>query len=192
MNQSTLPIPQAFQIQDDGTKFTITWSWFSLTSIIAIVFSIFWFGFLAFWYFIAFTAFNSQQEGEHAFWGMVLFPLMHVFAGIAIAYTGICGLLNKTDFSIEKQTVSIKHYPLPWRGNCALQQHEVHQLYVKQQARVNKNSVHYIYQLCLLQPNNRERVLHTMYNADEAKFLEHTLEQRLGIQNKNITGEYKS
>ena len=48
---------------------------------------------------------------------MLLAPAIHVAVGLGLLYVGVARLINRTVVEITDSEISIKHGPLPWRGN---------------------------------------------------------------------------
>jgi hypothetical protein len=89
--------------------FTLRRRWFQAQHVFLFFFCIAWDSFLVFWYGSAF--------GTDAPWLMIVFPLAHVAVGVGLTYWVLCGFVNRTTLALTPETLSVRHGPLPWRGN---------------------------------------------------------------------------
>lgn len=89
--------------------FTLRRRWFQAQHVFLLFFCIAWDSFLVFWY--------GSALGTDAPWLMIVFPLAHVAVGVGLTYSVIAGFLNRTTLSLTPETLSVRHGPIPWRGN---------------------------------------------------------------------------
>jgi hypothetical protein len=158
-------------------------SWFAPTVFFMAFFCVFWDGFLVFWYAMALSA-----KGAHAHAAPLLFPLLHVGAGIAITYTTICGFVNTTRIAIENGALSVRHGPLPWPGNRDVAIASIVQLFCREHVG-NKGSRSYSVN-ALLKQGTTSTVLKGLTDAEQALYIEQIVEKRLGIVDAPVAGEY--
>ena len=52
-------------------------------------------------------------------WLMVLFPVLHLAAGVYITYSTIAGFFNRTEITLDGGLLSVWHGPIPWLGNMS-------------------------------------------------------------------------
>ncbi len=106
---------------DPGTL-TITRKWWKASALFLLFFACFWDGFLVLWYSIAFTTGAPIV--------MVLFPLLHVAAGVGITYLALATLLNRTTLVADARKIVVAHRPLPWKGAGEIDAANVRRVYV--------------------------------------------------------------
>jgi predicted Zn finger-like uncharacterized protein len=170
---------QAPQAQD----FAIVRRWFSPGAIFMVFFCIAWDGFLVFWY--------SAAMSGHAPWIFILFPIIHVAVGVSLTYATICTFVNKTFVRVRDGVLEVRHAPLPWKGNRVLPVDAVEQLYCQQHESRNRNSTTFTYSLNAMMKDGRKLSLLTgLPEPEQALFMEQRLEERLGIVDVEVEGEY--
>jgi hypothetical protein len=180
-----LPRPANLQVEENMLDITFQRKWFSPVYIIMLVFSFFWNGFLIFWYSTA-----SQMDGPLK-WIFLLFPLLHVAAGVSIFYIGIAGLVNKTIFKVDKMELSVKHTPLPWTGNKTVSRSDLKQFYTKKTISHGRNSTTITYDLmAITRDDSIEKILTGLTTPEEPKYIERKIENFWNITDVRVEGEY--
>ena len=116
--------PSGIRVESEGMDTRLILSWFHPGLLFLLFFCIAWDGFLVFWYSMA--LFGADKGGF--VWIAILFPILHVAAGVSLTYYVICGFLNRTNIRVSKHEISVTHGPLPWRGNRRLQRDEILEL----------------------------------------------------------------
>ncbi len=165
----------------------ITFKWFSPKAIFMAVFCTFWFGFLAFWYFIAFSTGGPLI--------MKLFPILHVLAGLAVLYSTLCMFLNKTYVDVRDNYLTVTHKPIPWyKGSLDVPADELKQLYVSQKTHRGKNGVSYSYILNAKRYNGTDIEVLAIpeLTSLQLKQIEEYIENHIGIEDEPVKGEYQS
>jgi hypothetical protein len=176
------PIPEKFTVQQGAGGLWITYRWFSPSHIFLAFFCLIWFGFLAFWY--------KQAIEQNASWSMLAFPLIHLAAGVVIAYTTLAGFLNSTTVTVGQGKLAIHHSPLPWPGNKEVQTTEIVQIYCEERLIRSRNGTRVEYRLSAISHDDRKiKLLGRLNESDQARFLERKIEEYLGIENKHVEGE---
>ena len=94
---------------------------------------------------------------------------------------------------VNVDRLSIRHHPVPWRGNRSLDIGDILQLYCDE-SYVTKNrttnpSVTWMYNLNALLADGRKLKLLSGLPKDQALFLEQQLEEWLGIEPYPVSGE---
>lgn len=175
------------EIYEDESSLEISFKWFNPMAFFLLFFTIFWIGFLVFWYAISFST------GAPLF--AKLFPLIHVSVGVGLAYYVLCLFFNKTYFHIHDGQLHVVHQPIPWwRGNRSINIEEISQFYVKEKKTSGKNGEKYTYDLRAKFRNHEDKSIMAIDNisSSTAQELEERLEKFLGIQNQPVRGEYQS
>ncbi|MDA8792592.1 hypothetical protein N9N67_05065 [Bacteriovoracaceae bacterium] len=165
-----------------GMEFILTRKWFSSKTFFLIFFTIAWNTFLVFWYTMAFSDDNAPLM-------MKLFPIVHVAVGLGLFYGTLCSIFNKTIFTVTYQNLSVKHGPIPYRGNCEISRRDVEQLWIKEVVRHHKNSTQTWYDLFLKRRNEKDLKIGKFHHYDQALKVEQEIESALGIQDKSVAGE---
>jgi hypothetical protein len=162
---------------------SIQWRWFRPAQHLGMLFfAIFWNGFLVFWYTVAVAGGGS--------WFVFVFPLLHVGIGVSIGYRALAGLLNKTTVTVSGDTLTVKHRPLPWRGNRRIPVSQILQLYAVMNEHKGKNGVTHTYDLRAVTTGERELALvKGLPESAQALYLEQVLESALAISDAPVAGE---
>lgn len=173
-----MPIPEGLDVLRAGDALVIRRSWRNWAVIPLFFFLVFWFGFLGFWYYHAFTA-------RHTSLAMFLFPLIHVAVGLGLAYFAICSLVNQTDVIISTSRLKCGTGPLPWVGNRDIPAEDIRGITVHER-RGNKGAVSYA--LVYVDAVNKE---HTFLSGtprqEQAGFIAASIREILGLEGETIS-----
>lgn len=180
-------LPSKFKVEEDGLTTRLSWRWFNpATHLFLAFFCIAWDSFLVMWYGIAFTA-------EDAPLIMIIFPIAHVAVGVGLTYSTLTGFVNRTRVEVSRNQLTIRHGPLPWRGNMDLPGRQLTQLYGEEVTRTSKGNTSYTYDLLALDREGKKvKLLSGLTDKDQVLYLEQTLERRLGIEDAPVEGELAS
>lgn len=180
------PKPASIQVSDTPLSLQFTRRWFNGTFIFLVFFCIAWDAFLIFWYTMAGTIGPSGGPGLF----FLLFPLVHVAVGVGLTYYTIAGFVNRTVIDVNDNHVSIRHQPLPWRGNCELSSSDLKQLYCERKVSHSKNGTSITYRLnAILKNGEKHQLITGLPDQDTAIYLEQQIEKRLGIKDERVAGE---
>ena len=173
-----MPIPEGLDVLQSGDDVVISRSWRTWIVLAMFPFLIFWFGFLGFWYYHAFTHPNTPIT-------MFLFPLLHLGAGVAFGYFAVCSLVNRTDVIISGSRVRCAIGPLPWWGSRDVPSEDIHGVNVRERWG-NRGSVNYrnsvTYSVMYVDSENRERTLISAIPREEqAEFIAASIQEILGL-----------
>ena len=152
---------------------TIVRRWFAPQFIFFAFFCVAWDGFLVFWY-------SNLTSGPDSFSIIAaIFPIAHVAAGVGLTYYTIAGFLNRTTIHLDERSLSVRHAPLPWKGNHTLDREDIKQLYCSERFSSGRpgdgwnQHGSWNYQLnALLQNDTKVTLLHGLLEPEEAYFLE--------------------
>ena len=149
-----VPMPKAIKIGNWGNTLVITRRWFTSNAIFLAFFCVAWDSFLVFWYMMVVGG-NDSSPGR---WIAILFPICHVAVGVGLTYFTLALFLNQTKIEVKRGELTIRHRPLPWRGNATFNTDDIEQLYLKQKHRQgNNNSLTTTYELHAINTQNSRR-----------------------------------
>lgn len=154
-------------------RLEIVYRWWQPSAIFMLFFSIVWCGFIFVWY--------STTLGTGAPLLFVLFPLLHVAVGIGLFYSSIAQILNRTRVVIDGRKLTVRHGPLPWRGNQDIDVDQLRQLFVHRRTSRGKNSTTVRYALCADLDGAAVDLVRGLSRQDEAQFIEQVIEDHLAI-----------
>jgi len=178
-----VPLPRGVTLEETGTGLRFVRRWFQWVVLFLIVFCVVWDGFLVFWYTLAFR--------EGAPWIMIVFPLGHLAVGAGLTYYVLCMLVNRTIVEVGDGVLSIRHVPLPWRGNRTLPADELDQLYCKQRVHRSRNGSYETYEIYALDKTGQQhKLLSGLPESDDALFLEQQIEKYLHVRDRAVEGAY--
>ena len=109
-----------------------------------------------------------------------------------IAYAVIAGFLNTTLVEVGQNELSVRHFPLPWAGNRVLAAGEISQIHCEQRISRNNNSTSTAYGLfATLKSGVKLQLASGFTDPAEPKTIERLIEERLGIKDVRVVGEYR-
>jgi hypothetical protein len=179
-----MPLPSGIEVQNNARELRLVLRWFSPVYIFLAVFSLFWIGFLVIWY--------SMAIGGPVIFQ--LFPLLHVAAGIGLAYATLAGFLNRTTITVERGHLSVRHGPIPWNGNRELPADALEQLYCQEHVTHSRNggtTIRYSVQAVGKESRRKITLVSGLTDRDQALFIESQVEQKLGIIDRPVTSEMR-
>jgi hypothetical protein len=178
-------MPRGFDVDDDGVRLRIVRRWFAPVHLVLALFTLFWFGFLAFWYGIA--------SALHAPVFFFLFPLIHVAVGLGLAWASLAFLLNRTVVEVDRtDRVTVRSGPVPWRRAVEVPSGDIAQVYsTAKRYRHRDGPDTFLYAVEVLTRDGRRLPLvrGMIPEADQALFLEQAIERRLSIPDRPVAGE---
>ncbi|HEU4558825.1 MAG TPA: hypothetical protein VFS20_13285 [Longimicrobium sp.] len=174
--------PEHVEVYEGYGDITIRYRWFGPKYIFFAVFCLIWNGFLLFWYTMAWAAGSTI---------MMLFPILHVAAGVFLTYTTFAGFFNSTTVALDGSQLSVRHGPLPWPGNLTLSTLEVQQLYCEEKISRGKNGLTYTYNLlALLHNGGRKKIVSGLDAPELPLWLEQHAEAWMKIRDEAVVGEF--
>src|SRR5262245_7035104 len=187
-----IPLPKRFRVDNWGSELTITRRWYQHAVWAMLGFCIFWDGFLVVWYSVGIGGLIHGGEGAGFMWGMLLFPLLHVAAGVGLTYAVLCTFLNKTVIRVSSGELSVRHGPLPCTGNCNVFTAEIKQVFCTEKRTRGEDSIHRTYNVVALKHDDTKTDLITsLEDLDHAWFIEQQLEEHLKIADQRVPGEVR-
>lgn len=120
-----------------------------------------------------------------------LSSLVFVFLGLGLLYFTIATWLNKTQIYVSKNSIEVKHQPVPWRGSKKIKADTIEQFFVeKKHVGSSNGNPRYTYNvLGLTSENMQVKLIAGLEFRDHARFIEKTIEDYLGIEDVKIEGE---
>jgi hypothetical protein len=178
------PKPDSLRVEDLGDQRRIIRRWFTWPVLMLVFFCVGWDSFLIFWYSMAFNAPFPFA------WIVVVFPIAHLAVGVGLTYFVLACLFDSTTVLVDGDRLSIRHRPVPWRGNRSLQAADIVQLYCDRSSHTGNNTKD-PWGFCVnaILADERKLKLLSGLARDEALFLEQQLEEWLGIEPYPVSGE---
>lgn len=181
LSRPEVGMPDKYEVLKLRSSIDISYSWLSPKYYALVFFTLFWNGFMAVWYYLALT------DGE---WFMALFGVLHLGVGIFLFYTTLAGFVNSTHINATRNRLEIRHRPLWWMGNRAVEVSEIDQLFCKLQVNNSENGTTYAYHLYMIDKNKKHtKLISNMESPDQVLYLEQEIENFLGIKNRRVKGE---
>lgn len=178
-----VPVPSRFNIEDNGYELKISFKWFTYVHLFYLLFAIVWNSFLIGWYTIALSTGNII---------MIVFPILHVAAGIYISYLALSGIFNVTTITVSLYEIKISISPISLFSEAkTINVKDLKQLYIVEEKTRNKNGYSYSYILKAIDFQHKSIKILTLEKSEEAIFLENKLETFCKISDEPIEGEWK-
>lgn len=178
-----VPLPPRFKVEEEPGVLRLSWRWFTMQTLLLLLFCIAWDSFLTFWYGIALTAKNTP-------WIMVVFPIGHLAVGVGLTYSTIASLFNRSIVEVGLDTLRVRHGPIPWRGNVSLSAEDVVQVFCEESSSRTRSGVSVRYSVnAVLHGNRTVRLLSGLEDRQQALYIEQAIERRLRIPDAVVPGE---
>mgnify|MGYP003390205964 CR=1 FL=1 len=186
-----VPIPTQFTVEDAGHELTIRQRWFQWAMLFLMFFAIAWDSFLVGWF-----SMFAGGGGPPGVFGIVffVFPIAHVAVGVGLTYFVLAGFLNSTVIRVADGMLTVRHGPLPWRGNLDMPTDSIEQIYCQKKLNTNRDSDGHTttstrYEVHAVVAGQKQRLLGGLHEADHALFVEQRLERFLRIDDRAVPGE---
>lgn len=195
-SQGDVPVPDRFTVENDGMELTIRQRWFQWGLLFLLFFAIAWDSFLVGWYWMLtsgpFGGNNVMPDPMKLIF--FVFPIAHVAVGVGLTYFVLAGFLNSTVIRVADGILSVRHGPLPWRGDLDLPSDEIEQIYCQNKLRSSRDdnghaSTSMSYEVHAVVAGLKRKLLSGLHEADHALFVEQTLERFLKIEDRAVPGE---
>jgi DNA-directed RNA polymerase subunit RPC12/RpoP/uncharacterized membrane protein len=178
-----VPLPERLMVHTAGGGLRIERRWYAWTAIFLVFFCVVWFGFLAFWYLMAFST---------GAWLLMLFPLLHVAVGLFLAYFTAALFVNTTEIVVADGVLTVRHGPLPWLGNRQIATDALEQLYCEEHVSRSRNGTTITYSVRARSKDGRMVKLVTgLPERDQAMYIEQEVERHLGIADRHVSGQVR-
>lgn len=167
--------PGGLRMEEDVNGFRLRRSWRSPVLGFMILFTLFWDGFLVFWYIIAFT-----QNGPPM---MKLFPILHVLIGVFVTWYTLALLLNTTTIDVNYERVRITHRPVWWPGSRTLDAASLVRLETRA-SPVERNGQRLWNVMADTTDDRRIALVANLDERDQARYIEQEIERFLDIKER--------
>lgn len=116
------------------------------------------------------------------------FFLFFIVLSIGSIYAAVAGLLNTSSIVVSKDTLEIRHKPLPWPGNKKVNVEDVRQLYTKEKiSRDSDKTATIAYQVYIVTRNGKDiKFVSGLEKSEQATFIEREIEKYLGIKKEDV------
>jgi hypothetical protein len=153
--------------------------WFTPQHLFLLLFAIAWNSFMVMWIGGAISSGGGI--------GPILFSTVHVGVGLWVAYTALTGLFNRTVIEVDRGVLSIRHGPIPAKGNRDVTLSELRQLFT---VEIVGNKGARSYELHAIVTNGPTiTIVKDLTDARQALFLERAIEDHVGIVDQPVAGE---
>lgn len=177
-----IPLPNGVRVDDLGGVLRLRRRWFNVETVLLLFFCVTWDSFLVFWYSVALTHRDVP-------WIMIVFPAAFVAVGVGMTYSVLCGLFNRTVVEVGNGVFSIRHGPLPWRGNRTIPAAELEQLYCRRVAESRGSSTYELH--ALTTDGKKLKLLSGLSKPEDAWYFEQQIERCLGLKDRPVRGEWR-
>ena len=180
-------LPRGFEIEFFDDYMEITRTWFNVFNFVGML--IFILAFNGLWMSSGFLEIlMSDRE-----WLLKLFALVFIILGVSSVYLSIATFFNKTQILVSRDTIEIKHRPIPWFGNKRVEINNLKQLFVKEKYwGSSNNNPKLTYNVHGLTKEDKQFKLITGFKtSNQALYIEQEIEKYLGIENVQVSGEFK-
>ena len=188
-----VPRPNTLQLIESFDQLQLVRRWFTPGLFFLLFFCIAWDGFLVFWYSMAFGV-GGGMPGPGK-WLFVLFPIAHVAVGVGLTYFVIAGFLNRTVVTVTRESIQVRHFPVPWRGNKTVDLNEIDQVYCTMNvATTNQRGRSSQPGFCvnlLFKDGLSDKLVGMLSSADEARYIVRSIEDFYGWQHHPVAGEIR-
>ena len=123
-------LPSKYTITKANNGSVITWRWASKSGWVLILFAMIW---------IAIT-FPVAAEFLRDPLDTLFLPLIPLAAGVLLLCHAFMKLINKTSVYANRQSLYIKHHPIPWTGKVRFDTSNIEQVFVSRIQRSNKET----------------------------------------------------
>ncbi|MAF10059.1 hypothetical protein CMK11_06360 [Candidatus Poribacteria bacterium] len=180
-----VPMPRNTRVEREGADLVITWRWFKLLYLAAVVFAIVWnAGVMGLWR-------TALSPGTSLVGRLSVLPF--VAAGAFVAYVALTGLLNSTRLTANSDALTVRHGPIPAPGGRTIPTSDIEQLFCTERVRRSRNAnAVTTYRVRVTLKDRRTRtLLWALDDFDRALFIEEQIERHLGIEDRHVRGSMR-
>jgi hypothetical protein len=161
----------------------LQWRWYRPRHLLVLGFTLTWWFVLIGWYAIVATTGAPTL--------MMLVPLLHVAAGLGLAYVSVALLRNRSRLVVTSDRLEVQHEPMPWPGARSVPVAEIEQIYCTEGVAytVNDHPVPGFSVRARTRHNGDLVLVKNLPEVEQALFIEQTLERALDITDRPVAGE---
>lgn len=180
-----LRIPKKMEFEHHGSHIEIIRSWWHWSVLFLTVWAVFWDAFLIVWYTIFFK--EIYQQGISFFFLLfLLFPLIHVAIGVGVTHQVLTIWLNKTHIYVDPTKITVRHRPIPSRGNKEIQTSDIKHLCVEKHLYSHHRGEYISYEVqVILHSGKNIKLLSGLTMDEQAFFIKQEIERYLRIKDAN-------
>jgi hypothetical protein len=173
--------PQGITVSAAGDTLTIRQRWFGRSTFVLLFFTLAWNAALAFLYAYAW------RRGDVL---AMVFPVLHLAAGIILVYGTLASFLNTTTITIDRSWLRVRTGPVPAARAVNLPAGAVKQLFCeKKVSRPGRTPMTRYSLVALMNDGRRTRVIAEVASPDLPLFLEEHAEAWMKIADEPVAGE---
>lgn len=180
LNNSALEVPRNIHLNEKEDSLVIEYSWFKLK-------------YLALLFVVPLCSYVIVESGQiQGSLDNITFPVAIVLLlNIFVVYYCLTRLLNTTLISVNRERIKIRHQPLPLMKSHTILRKDLKQLYVTRKMRTKRHNFYSsTYQINAILANDHVvTVLSGFSKSTQGRFIEHKIEQFLGIADIAVDGE---
>ena len=183
-DKTEIRLPKGFELNYFDEYMQITRVWHGLQTYALLLFALI---FNGLWIGNGFVEILFSERDLLTKLSSLIFPLI----GLGVLYFTIATWLNKTQIYVSKNSIEVKHKPVPWFGNKRIKADNIEQFFVEEKLKGSSNgNRRYSYSvLGLTSENVQVKLISGLEFQDQARYIEKTIEDYLGIENVKIEGE---
>ena len=180
MTTNVLPIPKNMHLTEQGQQLELGYRWFKFKYLAAAILAP-----LFAWFLV-----NSDYvRGD--FQELTLQVIAIMIAWIIVEYYCLAKILNYTRIDVSHDKITVTTRPVPFRKEPALARQHITQLYVAKHRIGKRNYPYYTtYQVnAILTDGKVVTLISRLKTAAQGQFIEHKMEDFLGIEDVPVDGE---
>jgi hypothetical protein len=175
-----IPIPENMQLNELADKLEFKYNWFKPKYIVSL---------LAAPIFSYFLVVSDYVTGD--FTNLTVSVVALVIFTFIVVYYSLAKVANTTTIDVTHDELDVKHGPIPFSKNLHLKKEDVTQLYVTQH-RIGHR--YYLYSTTfqinvILRNKDIITLVKGLHSAEQGRFIEHKIEDFLGITDIHVEGE---
>ena len=116
---------------DGGERLVIIRKWVDILSLLFLAIGLI---ILIYWY----VWFEELQAGALTGEGLLL-PVVHALFGLALAYYGLAGIINRSIITVTRRGLTVAHRPLPWFGTGTTRSDKIAWIRCEQREQITRN-----------------------------------------------------
>lgn len=180
MSERWVPRPPSITVEEESGEVTYRRRWFHRGVL----------GFPLVWIFLGalvFAAYEKETSGG----AVSVVTLLLAAITLLMVYSNIAHVTNTTTVRLGRETLTVRHGPLPWSGSVDLPTSEIRQLFCEETiGRLGRRIPVPSYGLYAVMADGRKvKVLPLLDAPDVPRYLEQRLERWLSIENEPVRGE---